>query len=399
MIENIEGNNQSSKRDVLMEQIKQLDDYFYNKGIGQEGELIRYVLTYEEILTNPNFMRNIEIVLQYQNSCVFDDITKKLKCNTIDDYCKIILCASHLEEFYNAYVTVPHNTKSIGDVRNENGIIILEPKDYFTINAPATGSYGGRWYLLNNGTEVFIKKIRSMNEAYAELVAEQIAKQMGIPYAQYDLINIEGTTKIASINFLEEGQELVDGTKILPDLKVKDIDSICRSFCRFLKTRYPNLSEEDIQKIKEGFLKITIFDKIIANWDRNPGNWGIIVLPNGDVKISHELDNNKALNISEYYQNYERRDMHLNNNHKLETLLEYCFNNFSNPHEFIEFIENCRKNIDVRRACQDIQIEKGISIPHVEIMEMQSIVQSNGLQQMRWWIDRIKSTPGISLDE
>ena len=388
-----QSETKSSQRVFLLEQIKQLDQYFYNKGIGRQGELIRYLLENEELLNNSDLMKNGRIVLQYQDSSRFNSIAKRLRCNTIQDYCKYILCASDLENFCNTYTALSQDEKSLDYERDENGVIILKSGDYLTVNAPTTGSGGGRWYLLSNGTEIFIKNVNSMKEAYAELVAEQIAKQMGIPYAQYDFVDINGKKQIASINILEEGEELIPGSDILLDLKVKDIDSICRSLCRFLKTKYPNLTEEDIQKIKEDFLKITIFDKVIANWDRNPGNWGVIILSDGSVKMAHELDNNKALNLRGFYDNFHR-DMHLNNDHKIETLLEYCFTTFSNPDQFLDFIENCKKNMNARKACQDIKSEKGISIPNEEILDMDGVVHSRGTQQMRWWIERKKSAPG-----
>ncbi len=397
MKENLETANQYgnklSEKDFLLEHIKQMDQYFCNRGIGQSGEFIRYVLENEEILRNSIFMRNIGIVLKYQNLPRFNSMIDRLKCNNVDSYCKIILSATNFESFCNTYMSLPHDEKSLDYPRNKNGVIMLEARDYLITNRSFTGSCGGNWYLLSNGTEVFIKNINSAKEAYAELVAEQIAKQMDISYAQYDLVNIGGKTKIASINILEEGQEMIPGSDILLDLKVKDIDLICHSLCRFMRKKYPNLTGQDIQHIKEDFLKITIFDKVIANWDRNPGNWGLIISPDGSVKMANELDNNKALDLHEFYDNLHR-DMHLNNDHKIETLLEYCFNNFSNPDEFLEFIENCMKNMNGRKACQDIQAEKGIVIPNEQIIDMEGIVHSRGKQQMRWWLERKRTTPG-----
>lgn len=385
--------NKLSERAALLEQINQLDQYFCNIGIGYKGEFMRYLLENEELLKNSNFMKNIQVALQHQNSSIFNKLAEKLNCNTIDQYCKFTLSDSELEGFCDTYMSLPHDEKTLDYPRDENGSIKLGDKDYLTANRAFSGNCEGNWYLLSNGTEVFIKKVHSTHEAYAELVAEQIAKQMGIPHAQYDFVNIAGKTKIASINILEEGEELLLGSSLLTDLKVKDIDSICRIFCRCMRDKYPNLTEDDIQNIKEDFLKITIFDKVIANWDRNPGNWGIIVSADGRIRMAPELDNNKSLDLNGYYDNYHR-DMHLNDDHSLETLLEYCYNNFSNPDMLLEFIENCMKNIDGRKACQEIQREKGISIPNEEVMNIDGLVHSKGKQQMRRWLERKRTTPG-----
>lgn len=375
-------------REILLEQIRQMDEYLSNMGIGPEGGLIRFLLGNEQLLNNSNLMRNIGLVLQYQNDTRFNSIAEKLRCNTIEQYCKYILSASNLEEFCETYTSLSEDMKSLDYPRDDNGNIVLEPKDYLTTNIPPKGSCGGRWYVLSNGTEVFIKKVYSMKEAYAELIAEQIAKQMGILHAQYDLVNIGGQTKVISINILEDGEELIHASDILPDLRVKDIASICRSLSISIKRKYPDSTAEKIQSIKEDFLKITIFDKAIANWDRNSGNWGIIALPSGDIKIAHELDNGKALDLDGYYSNYHR-DMYLGkDDHSMLTLLEYCFNNFLNPDEFLEFIEHCIGNINVRKACEDIQREKGITIPNEEMIQMDRIVSAKGSEQMSWWLER-----------
>ncbi|MGN1327698.1 MAG: hypothetical protein ACI4VQ_06475 [Clostridia bacterium] len=380
-------------RENLLEQIKQIDKYLFDRKIGQKGELIRYLLENEELLNDSNLMKNIGVVLQYKDNPRFGSIAEKLRCNTVEQYCKYILSASDLDGFCDLYTSLSSDMKSLDYSRDENGNILLKQKDYLTTNIPPKGSCGGRWYVLSNGTEVFIKKMYSKREAYAELIAEQIAKQMGIPHAQYDLVDIEGQTKVISINILEDGEELIHAADILPDLRAKDIASICRSLSIAMKRKYPDLTEEKRQRIKEDFLKITIFDKTIANWDRNPGNWGIIASPNGDVKIAPELDNGKALDLDGYYSNYHR-DMYFGkDDHSMSTLLEYCLDNFSDSDKFFEFIEHCIGNINVRKACEEIQREKRIFIPNEEIIQMDKIVSARGPEQMSWWLEMKKTAP------
>lgn len=385
-----------NERGFFIEQINQLDQYFCRKGIGTEGEFKRYLLQNEGILGSDTLMRNIGVVLQYQDDETFDKLVKRLRCGKIEHYCKCILAANDLESFYNTYEASQQSKKNLDYPRDESGAIILEEKDYLIPNIMRTGSCGGRWYLLSNGTEVFIKKVHRIQEAHAELVSEQIAKQMGIPHAQYDLVNLDGKKQVISINMLDEAEELTDAANILTNPREKDIEALCRNLCRLIKGKYPNLQEADIQRLKEDFLKITIFDKVIGNWDRNPENWGVITSSTGDVRMAPVFDHNNALDSRWYYddRNYNYRDMRLNGSHSLDSLLEYCFSNFSNPDEFLEFVENCVGKIDVKKACQDIQEEKRISIPDEEIMYMDSFVSSRSPRQMSFWLEQKKSVPG-----
>ncbi len=383
-----------SERGFSLEQINkifELDKYFSSHAIGGHGELVRYILENENISFNTSLVKNIDVVLKYQDNPIFNRVAERLRCTSVSDYYKYILSVRELESFCDTYTSSPHNIKSLEYKRDENGHIVLEPKDYLITNIPASkGSRAGRWYLLSNRTRVFIKNLCSMREGYSELVAQEIAKQMDIPAANYDLVQMGGLLKIASINVLEKGEELLHGSDILQVLSVKDIDSICRCIRTKIRRDYPNVSENEIQKIKEDFLKITIFDKIIGNWDRNPGNWGLIISPdNGQVRLSPEFDDNRALDLHKF--DYDK-DMHLNGDHNIQTLLEYCLKNFSNQEEFLLFVQNCVQNVNIRAACKNIQNEKNISIPKSEIIDMEFVVHGRGTQAMRRWLEERKST-------
>lgn len=375
--------------------IFELDNYFATQGIGKKGDLVSYISRTENVLYHTSLGRNIRVVLKYQNNPVFNRIAERLRCSSVEDYYKYILSVRELENFCDRYTDSKNSEKSLDYPRDEKGNVILEPKDYLITNIPSTkGTRAGKWYLLSNRTRVFIKNICSAREAYSELVSEEIAKQMGIPYARYDLVQMGGLTKIASINILETGEELLHGSDILNVLSIKDINSICLSMNTKLKRDYPNVSEEERQKIKEDFLKLTIFDKVISNWDRNPDNWGLVISPDGKIKLAPEFDNNKALDLKTFDFN---KAMHVEGDYSIDKLLEYCMDNFSDGNEFLEFIDNCVKNVDVRKACDNILNAKNIAIPQSEMLDMEMVVQGRAMQQMRRWLEatKRKRTPSI----
>lgn len=364
-------------------QIYELDEYFSIQGIGQKREFIKYLLENKDIVYSNDLVSNIEVVLKYQNNPVFNRVAERLRCATVEHYYRFILSGRNIESFCDTYTSVKYNKKSLDYPRDENGIIILEPKDYLIANIQSGGTREGRWHLLSNRTRVFIKNVCNPEEAYGELVAQQIARQMGIPYTEYDLVTLGGLTKIASINILETGEELLHGNDILPVKSNKDIGYICRSIERALKSRYPNICAEKLQEIKEDFLKIVIFDKIIFNWDRNPGNWGLILSPDGSVRMAPEFDNNKALDLDKFDP---RKDMHIEGDRSINTILEFCLDNFEDKDKFLEFIHKCTQNVSARKACETIKEEKGIIIPEKRIKEMEYMTNTRGVDLMKSWL-------------
>lgn len=389
-----------SEKGFNVEQINEifeLDNYFAEHSIGKKGDLIKLFSKNDDILFHNSLERNIKVVLKYQNNPVFNRIAERLRCSSVEDYYKYILSVRELESFCDTYTSTRNNEKTLNYPRDEKGNVILEPKDYLITNIPSTkGSRAGKWYLLSNKTRVFIKNICSEREAYSELVSEEIAKQMGIPYARYDLVQMGGLRKIASVNILDTGEELLHGSDILTIPRIKDINLICSSINNKLRRDYPDVPEEEKQKIKEDFLKLTIFDKVISNWDRNPDNWGFIISPDGKIKLAPEFDNNRALNLKAFDFN---KAMHVDQDHSVEALLDYCMENFSNKSEFLDFVDNCVNNVDVRKACDNILNEKNISIPQAEKLDMEMVVQGRATQHMRRWLDKTKHEMTSKLEE
>ena len=385
-----------------IENIFKIDEFFATRGIGKTNEFIEQVLD-EKTPYNEILMNNISLFLNNIDSRTVTRLIERLRCNTIREYFLYFLSGRDLEQFCNTYENSDHGDKSITYRRDEDGYIILEPGDYLATSINETqGSRMGKWYLLSNGTRAFIKNIYSPREAYAEIIAEEIAKQMGIPYARYDLIKIGNIPKIASINFLGTGEELIHGSDILTVPSIKDITIICPIIRRVLgekKYKYLNLTAEDINRIVEDFLKITIFDKIVSNWDRNPGNWGIIISPDKKVRLAPEFDNNQALNRSKFDS---RKDMSIGESHNLEELLDYCLEVFSSRDELFSFLNHCLSNVNPQKAFESIFKQKGIRIPESDKREIGDCIlygYGTSINVIKRWLEKykkIKSTPDNS---
>lgn len=383
-----------SEKGYTIEQIKkilEIDKYFTEKGIGIPNEFIDLVLgknmTYNEIL-----IRNISLFLDSTNNPTFGRVAERLRCNSVEDYFLYILSARSLDKFCDSYKISDHENKSINYQRDENGYIVLEIGDYLATGInEANGSRYGAWYLLSNGTRVFIKNIVNPREAYAEMVAEELADQMGIAHARYELVKVGNMTKIASINFLKTYEELIHGYNILTDSKIKDISIICPMICRELKRAFPHLTEDEIKKIEEDFLKIAIFDKVVLNWDRNPGNWGVIVSPDRKVRLAPEFDNNHAL---DWHERDCKKEMTVGKSNNIDALLDYCLERFSNRDELLSFVKTCINNVSPKNAFENILKKKGISIPQSDRDEMEQIVlylSGTSINTMKNWLEKQKN--------
>ena len=116
----------------------------------------------------------------------------------------------------------------------------------------------------------------------------------------------------------------------------------------------------------------------------------IISKDSDNIRMAPEFDNNRALNMSTFEFD---KDMHVNGKRDIYSVLEFCLENFSNPNEFLAFIDNCVKNVNVRKAAENIKNEKRIIIPQSDIIDMEMQVHGRATQMMRHWLEEKNYSP------
>ncbi len=160
--------------------------------------------------------------------------------------------------------------------------------------------FSTKFTFIYNGKKYFYKKVSKEKELYNELIAEMIAKDLGIPCAHYMLGEHDNACGVVSEyfdtsncitmetlleNFYIRSKRVEKSASILYDLNnFEDISFAFKSL----------FSQEIAAKLIEDLIEIFFFDVIIGNNDRHPGNYGLIITDN-EVKFTPLFDNEKLL--------------------------------------------------------------------------------------------------------
>lgn len=185
---------------------------------------------------------------------------------------------------------------------NELDIEIIERKSF------STGIV-----FIYNGTKYYYKRANSLDNLYNELIAEKIAKKIGIPCCEYNLAeyfdNLGVISKMIDNNKYHSMGELLNNyyNNQIGKNNIKSIN----------KMLINSFSKEIADRLKEELLRIFLFDALIGNCDRNSDNYGLILDDN--PRFAPLFDNENMLSDYAIYQgNYtlEIDDEDYNNVHE-----------------------------------------------------------------------------------
>lgn len=146
------------------------------------------------------------------------------------------------------------------------------------------------WYRGEDGLSYLLKESRpDTGEHWAEKVACELCKLIGIPHAQYELANFIGKKGVVSLNFVPKGGGLIHGNELLVArnekypvsrfhrVKEHTLDLVMHTIG--LTQAQPPIGWTPNDQIKRGtdvFAGYLMFDAWIANQDRHHENWGLI---------------------------------------------------------------------------------------------------------------------------
>lgn len=173
------------------------------------------------------------------------------------------------------------------------------------------------WFKLDD-CDILIRTENLLDEGvlyttYAELIFEELAKQVDIPCAHYDLIKYKGKNGVLSKNVAENNENLVSMKDLLECSERKHdigddqnihIEDAFSSF-RTLYRDYGDFSKEDYKKLCNDFANMAIFDIYTMSTDRHAENCGILY--NGkNARVAPMFDNECSLMLDSRQDKIQR---------------------------------------------------------------------------------------------
>ena len=149
----------------------------------------------------------------------------------------------------------------------------------FEIDLEKSGARQKFWF--DNHQYLFKAIFPGSYEDYAEVIAEEIAKQFGIPCAEYDLAVFEGKKGVVTKNFLQEDEVLITGSEIIEyimDSYVTPIEVAC-----IMQKKRPEVSETTSKDEKKTYINNTLRLMSLCNIDYGYANEIQKILAKDDV--------------------------------------------------------------------------------------------------------------------
>lgn len=226
---------------------------------------------------------------------------------------------------------------------------------------------------------------------YAELIFEELAKQVDFPCAHYDLIKYKGEKGVYTKNVLEKENETLIHTKSLLngsnttdsyDL-TSSIDDIFESYN--ILSRYDDVPKSQVSSLCKDTAKMAIFDIFTMSTDRHPENFGVIFYSDGqnsEARLSPMYDNECSLMLDQPAEAIDdmvenptlmKKFVELQNQfivvpeqQRDESYLEWedtLFYLCDDSEVCMEFAEKCSKKLDIDGAIRNVEERIGAKLP------------------------------------
>ena len=222
--------------------------------------------------------------------------------------------------------------------RNENGFIemdlALKENDFDIINEVRGSQNRDKFWIVLEDIDVLVRN-ENLDDCgveytvYAELLMEELAKQVEIDCAHYDIIKFNGKNGVISKNVLNKSKDesmytirSIIGEDSMPNDSI-DIEKIWNSIKKFISME-DNINKEKAQKAFLDVAKIAIFDTFTMSNDRHSENIALVFGNDHEknetiFKIAPLFDNECSLMLD---KPVEEIDEMLNDNKYFEDMVE-----------------------------------------------------------------------------
>ena len=262
-------------------------------------------------------------------------------------------------------------------MRTNSGLLILD--DYEDTDLFIKGRKNKVWLKDPETEELYLFKSGGSNyEIFAEVLAGEVASNIGLEMASYDMATYNGEVGVVTKNFLEKGETIFSGDLILksatelvienngynPIYRKHSIDNIMMSISIMTHGQLTD-------KILEGLLKMWVFDGALMESDRNATNWSLIRDVTYNFRLSPIYDSSTIArlnnNVSDFTKNlYDegllygltkdiKQSLSLDNEDDDENFLKQ-FKRFCDTYpDYADLVIDLVKNIDIDKAINNIE--------------------------------------------
>lgn len=176
-------------------------------------------------------------------------------------------------------------------------------KDYQKIDAYTRGRKEKIWFIMNN--QKYLYKYGASNyEIYAELIAEQLGKQIGISMASYQLASYNNTIGVLSKSFIKPGELIYSADKLK-----KAVQSIYEennlngnlkenTISNLIEAAFTYDSSVNTDKLFSELVKRWLFYGLIMESDKNDTNISFI-RKKTRLTLSPDYDNSTMARLNE----------------------------------------------------------------------------------------------------
>lgn len=180
------------------------------------------------------------------------------------------------------------------------------------------------WFYFDSKKYLFKKRGIQSDDIYAEVIADEIAKTIGIDSAIYSLGTFNNELGVITENFVKKDERLILGVEIISDVlnkygidnpdflnkfgikglgvkdahnKLNNLEDIWAILDLYFKDK-PN--KQDLVKMTmDGLVKLLLFDVLSLQGDRHIRNWGIIANEKeGTYRFSPLFDNSNICGLN-----------------------------------------------------------------------------------------------------
>jgi hypothetical protein len=169
------------------------------------------------------------------------------------------------------------------------------------------------WFRAADGTRTLFKEgYPDSGEHWAEKVACEVARGLGLPHAEYELATWNGRMGVVSPTVVPKGGRLIHGNellaRVLPEYdKTKRFRASQHTLGRVSAVlRSPRVGTPlgwerppDVHNTVGVFVGYLLLDALIGNQDRHHENWGLIKAPGAGLSLSPTFDHASSLGRNE----------------------------------------------------------------------------------------------------